>query len=86
MSVEREVLDVDVLFVGGGPGSLAGAYHLARLLAQHNEKVTTEGSGTPLEPMIVLIDKANEIGSHGFSGRCGSKLGYGTTFAVQCPV
>ena len=32
MSEEREVLDVDVLFVGGGPANLACALHLAKLL------------------------------------------------------
>lgn len=67
MSVEREVLEVDVLFVGGGPASLAGAYHLAGLIARHNEQSATEG-GQQIEPMIVLIDKASEIGAHGLSG------------------
>ena len=33
---ERETLDIDVLFVGAGPASLAGAYHLAQLIRQHN--------------------------------------------------
>lgn len=68
MSVERDKLEVDVLFVGGGPASLSGAYHLARLVARHNEKLAAAGGGSPLEPMIVLIDKASEIGAHGFSG------------------
>jgi len=27
---EREILEIDVLFVGAGPASLAGALHLAR--------------------------------------------------------
>lgn len=61
---ERETLDVDVLFVGGGPASLAGAYHLAKLIETHN----ASGEGDRLEPMIVLIDKAREIGAHGLSG------------------
>ena len=30
--VERESMEVDVLFVGGGPAGLAGAYHLGQLL------------------------------------------------------
>ena len=30
--IEREVLEVDVLFVGAGPASLAGAVHLRQLL------------------------------------------------------
>ena len=33
---ERETLEVDVLFVGAGPATLAGAYHLGNLIAQHN--------------------------------------------------
>ncbi len=65
---EREALDCDVLFVGGGPASLAGAYHLAKLIEAHNEEVSASGSGETLEPMIVLIDKASEIGAHGLSG------------------
>jgi electron-transferring-flavoprotein dehydrogenase len=65
---ERETLDVDVLFVGGGPASLAGSYHLAKLIESHNASVSTSGDGEPLEPMIVLIDKGSEIGAHGLSG------------------
>jgi electron-transferring-flavoprotein dehydrogenase len=65
---ERETLDVDVLFVGGGPASLAGAYHLAKLIEAHNEKVSARGTGENMEPMIVLIDKGAEIGAHGLSG------------------
>ncbi|SVD38011.1 uncharacterized protein METZ01_LOCUS390865, partial [marine metagenome] len=29
---DREVLDVDVLFIGAGPASLAGAIHLKKLM------------------------------------------------------
>jgi electron-transferring-flavoprotein dehydrogenase len=55
--VERDSLDVDVLFVGGGPASLAGAIHLRRLAA---------AAGTELGVMV--IEKGSEIGNHGFSG------------------
>jgi len=65
---ERETLEADVLFVGGGPASLSGAYHLSRLVEAHNEQVASAGSGDKLEPMIVLIEKAGEIGAHGLSG------------------
>lgn len=68
MSEEREILDVDVLFVGAGPGTLAGAYHLQSLINQHNENVTSTGEGTALEPMIAIIEKGAEIGAHSFSG------------------
>ncbi|UCG53100.1 MAG: electron transfer flavoprotein-ubiquinone oxidoreductase [Candidatus Latescibacterota bacterium] len=65
---ERETLEADVLFVGGGPASLAGAYHLAKLIEDHNQQVESGGTGERLEPMIVLIEKGQEIGAHGFSG------------------
>ena len=60
---ERETLDVDVLFVGAGPASLAGAYHLAKLLEAHNE-----GAERPLEVTIAILEKGKEIGSHAISG------------------
>jgi electron-transferring-flavoprotein dehydrogenase len=54
---ERDRLEVDVLFVGAGPASLAGALHLARLARE---------KGRELE--ILVIDKAGEIGHHALSG------------------
>jgi electron-transferring-flavoprotein dehydrogenase len=65
---ERESLEADVLFVGGGPGSLSGALYLSRLVEKHNRQVDDSGVGARLEPMIVLIEKASEIGSHALSG------------------
>ena len=68
--IERESMPVDALFVGGGPASLAGAIHLMDLIEKHNEGVA-DGSieGEELdEPMIALIEKGSELGSHGISG------------------
>ena len=62
--IEREVLPLDVLFVGAGPASLAGAYHLARLIRDHNAK----GDGEPIEAAIAVLEKGKEIGSHALSG------------------
>ncbi len=64
--VRRETLEIDVLFVGAGPASLAGAYHLAQLLRAHNEQ-TSAGNGR-LEPSIAVLEKGKEIGSHALSG------------------
>ena len=61
--VEREILPLDVVFVGAGPASMAGAYHLAKLLEAHNE--TAE---SPLEVEIAILEKGKEIGSHALSG------------------
>ena len=54
---ERDVHDLDVLFVGAGPASLAGAIHLKRLLSE---------SGT--EASVAVLEKASEIGAHSLSG------------------
>ncbi len=37
--MERESIEMDVLFVGAGPASLSGALHLSRLVSEHNEAV-----------------------------------------------
>ena len=68
--IERESMPVDVLFVGGGPACLAGALHLMDLIEKHNEGVadgSIEGEEFE-EPMIGLIEKGSEVGSHGISG------------------
>jgi electron-transferring-flavoprotein dehydrogenase len=64
MSDEREVLEVDILFVGAGAGSLAGALHLQNLINAHNEN----GGGPTLEPMLAIIEKGKEVGAHSLSG------------------
>jgi electron-transferring-flavoprotein dehydrogenase len=54
---ERDSLEVDVLFVGGGPASLAGAIRLRQL---------ADAAGRELSVMV--IEKGGEIGNHGLSG------------------
>jgi electron-transferring-flavoprotein dehydrogenase len=54
---DHEILDVDVLFVGAGPGGLAGSIRLAQL---------ARTAGRTLN--ITVIDKAREIGAHTCSG------------------
>ena len=68
--IERESMPVDALFVGGGPACLAGAIHLMDLIEKHNTGVS-DGSieGDEIEePMIALIEKGSDIGSHAVSG------------------
>ncbi len=54
---DRDVLEVDVLFVGAGPASLAGAIRLGQL---------AKAAGRDLETYV--IEKGGEIGNHGLSG------------------
>jgi len=63
--VEREDLDFDVLFVGGGPANLAGLWTLLDLIETHNAR---EGAKRLEGLTIGLIEKADEIGDHAFSG------------------
>ncbi len=66
----REELPCHVLFVGAGPANLAGALHLARLVAAHNEAVANGSAEGPSidEPMIAVIEKGNAVGMHQLSG------------------
>ncbi len=69
MEEEREIMEVDVLFVGGGIACLSGALHLTNLIRKHNEKVEQEGEGERIdEPMIALLEKASSVGTHSISG------------------
>ncbi|MBI3089335.1 MAG: electron transfer flavoprotein-ubiquinone oxidoreductase [Candidatus Tectomicrobia bacterium] len=64
---ERESLDLDVLFVGAGPATLAGALHLSNLIARHNDSVGA--GGRRLEaPAIAVIEKGAALGNHSLSG------------------
>jgi electron-transferring-flavoprotein dehydrogenase len=54
---ERDSLEVDVLFVGAGPASLAGAVRLRQLAAASGRDIS-----------VMVIEKGGEIGNHGLSG------------------
>lgn len=58
MSVERERLDVDLLFVGAGAATLSAVIRLADLCQEKGREL----------PSILVIEKAPEIGGHQLSG------------------
>ena len=67
--MEREVLEFDVQFIGAGPAGLAGAIHLANLIAKHDQAVAAGAPGKPLgEVSIAVLEKAATVGAHGISG------------------
>ncbi|OQY53648.1 MAG: protein EtfO [Desulfobacteraceae bacterium 4572_88] len=57
MNTEREQIDFNVLFVGGGPANLAGAIRLMQVAQEKN-----------LNLEVALIEKGVDIGSHAVSG------------------
>jgi electron-transferring-flavoprotein dehydrogenase len=67
-NIERDTLEVDVLFVGAGPASLAGALRLRQLIKNHNEAAAEYGGKKLEEITIAVIEKGREIGSHIISG------------------
>src|SRR5437764_9388282 len=69
-SLERETLEMDVVFVGAGPANLSGALHLARLVKGHNEAIASgKREGQPLgEIEIGVIEKGAYVGAHILSG------------------
>ena len=68
--MQREIMDVDVLIVGGGAAGLSCAYKVAVEIEKHNAAIdagTLQGEKIP-EQMIVVLEKGSEIGAHSFSG------------------
>jgi electron-transferring-flavoprotein dehydrogenase len=61
--IERETREVDVLFVGAGVSSLAGAIKFMQMIEDAKEA----GADIP-ELSIAVLEKGSEVGAHIFSG------------------
>ncbi|MDQ4122114.1 MAG: electron transfer flavoprotein-ubiquinone oxidoreductase [Acidobacteriota bacterium] len=68
--MEREQLEMDVVFVGAGPGNLAAALHLTNLINKHNEAAAAGKTKLPAlgEIEIGIIEKGASVGAHVLSG------------------
>lgn len=67
--IARETMEVDVLIIGGGAAGLSAAYQLSTLIEKHNHAVQNGKPGKEIhDPMIVVLEKGQEIGAHSFSG------------------
>jgi electron-transferring-flavoprotein dehydrogenase len=70
MKIEREQLEMDVVFVGAGPANLAAALHLKNMIDEHNELVERDPRrGTKIPDLeIGIIEKGSFVGAHILSG------------------
>lgn len=68
--IEREQIEMDVVFVGAGPANLAGALWLKKQIAEHDELVERGlKSGTKIgEIEIGIVEKGPFVGAHILSG------------------
>ena len=57
MNTEREKIEFDVLFVGGGPANLAGAIRLMQIAREKHINIE-----------VALIEKGSDLGSNALSG------------------
>jgi electron-transferring-flavoprotein dehydrogenase len=65
--MERESLEMDVVFVGAGPANLSGALHLSRLIEA--QRANGEEQSAKLgEIQIAVIEKGSYVGAHILSG------------------
>lgn len=68
--IEREQLEMDVVFVGAGPANLAAALHLKNKIAEHDEfieKGIKRGNKIG-ELEIAIVEKGSFVGAHILSG------------------
>ena len=77
---DQEAVPMDVVFVGGGPGGLAGAIELARLVRRDNEA----GGGLG-DVEIGVLDKAGQLGEHSLSGVVVNPSGFRELFPELSP-
>ena len=67
-TVERETMEVDVLYVGAGPATLASAIHLMNQVEAYNQAAEAQGRSTIEPPTVLVLEKSANIGDHMLSG------------------
>jgi len=66
--VERESMEVDILYVGAGPATLASAIHLMDRIEAHNRDAEKNGRPPVEAPAVLVLEKSANVGDHMLSG------------------
>ncbi len=66
--VERESMQVDVLYIGAGPANLASALHLMSRVESYNRRAEAEGRAPIEPPSVLILEKGAAVGDHMLSG------------------
>jgi len=66
--VERESMEVDVLYVGAGPANLASAIHLMGRVEAWNRDAEARKQPTIEPPSVLVLEKGAAVGDHMLSG------------------
>jgi len=67
-ATQRESMEVDVLYVGAGPATLASALHLMNQVAEHNRRAEAAGRPGIEPPSVLVLEKGASVGDHMLSG------------------
>ena len=73
--VERESMEVDVLYIGAGPASLASSLHLMNQVKAFNQRAESEGKAPIEPPSVLILEKGAAIGDHMLSGAVMNPMG-----------
>jgi electron-transferring-flavoprotein dehydrogenase len=61
-------MEVDVLFIGAGPATLASAIHLMKQVEAFNKAAESSGKPTIEPPSVLVLEKGAGVGDHMLSG------------------
>ncbi|MCZ6569693.1 MAG: NAD(P)/FAD-dependent oxidoreductase, partial [Deltaproteobacteria bacterium] len=66
--VERESMEVDILYIGAGPATLASAIHLMSEVEAFNREAEKTGQPKIEDPNVLVLEKGASVGDHMLSG------------------